>query len=87
MNKMKKREGSRTEWICQNFGKAVLIRRKQLGFSQEEFADRAGITRTYVSDVERGARNVSLKNLIRFAEALDLPPSKLIAMAEERLED
>jgi transcriptional regulator with XRE-family HTH domain len=84
---MKKREGSQAERICQNFGKAVFIRRKQLGFSQEEFADRAGITRTYVSDVERGARNVSLKNLIRFAEALELPPSKLMAMVEEQFKD
>ncbi len=45
--------------------------RKRLGISQEELAERATLHRTYISDVERGARNVSLQSIARLARALD----------------
>lgn len=44
-----------------------------LGFSQEELAWRAGLNRTYVTDVERGSRNLSLSTLEKLAEALNTP--------------
>jgi len=40
-------------------------------WSQEELAERAGVDRTYISDLERGLRNPSLKTLARIADALD----------------
>ena len=53
------------------FGTAVRTRRKRLGFSQEELAGRAGLHRTYVADIERGARNLSLANIEKLACALE----------------
>jgi CheY-like chemotaxis protein len=52
------------------FGTAVRTRRKNLGISQEELAGRAGLHRTYVADIERGARNLSLANIEKLARAL-----------------
>ena len=56
---------------------AVRARREQLGISQEALAQRAGLHRTYISDVERGSRNVALTNLVRLADALDMHVSGL----------
>lgn len=43
------------------FGKRVRELRKERGWSQEEFADRCGLDRTYVSGIERGVRNPTLE--------------------------
>jgi transcriptional regulator with XRE-family HTH domain len=43
-----------------------------MGISQEELAERALLHRTYISDVERGARNVSLQSIERLARALEI---------------
>ena len=51
------------------FGKAVRQRRRRLGVSQEEFADMCGLDRTYLGGIERGERNVSLRNIERIARA------------------
>ena len=53
--------------------------RGKLGISQEELAGRAGLHRTYVSDVERGARNVSLESIEKLANALEVSISALFA--------
>jgi CheY-like chemotaxis protein len=54
------------------FGTTIKTKRSELGMSQEELADRAGLHRTYVSDVERGMRNVSLISIEKLAHALGL---------------
>jgi CheY-like chemotaxis protein len=54
------------------FGLAVKKKRTEMGISQENLAERAGLHRTYISDVERGARNPSLESITRLAQALDL---------------
>ncbi len=51
-------------------GLAVQKQRTAVGISQEELARRANLHRTYVSDVERGSRSVSLITLCKIAEAL-----------------
>jgi transcriptional regulator with XRE-family HTH domain len=71
---MMKRPGSD---IRERFGFAVKDRREALDWTQEEFAERAGIHRTYLSDIERGTRNVSLINIERVALALSLKFSEL----------
>src|SRR6266853_3328336 len=53
--------------LKQLFGKAIRSKRSELGISQEELADRAGLHRTYISDVERGARNLSLESIEKLA--------------------
>lgn len=64
------------------FGGAVRALRRRRGWSQEEFADRAGLHRTYVGGIERGERNVSLINIGRIAAALDVPLSALLLEVE-----
>ena len=64
-----------------SFGDAIKKTRSELRISQEELADRAGLHRTYVSDVERGRRNISLESIEKLAQALELSVSKLFARA------
>lgn len=59
--------------VRKRFGTNVRRLRKQLGLSQEAFALEAGIDRTYVSGVERGARNPSLTVAQKFADGLGVP--------------
>jgi len=59
------------------FGSAVRRRRQELGLSQEDFADKAGIHRTYVSSIELGKVQVSIGIADQLAVALGLPLSKL----------
>src|SRR5436189_5922040 len=68
-----------TDDIKKRFGTAVRSRRKRLGISQEELAGRAGLHRTYVSDIERGARNLSLESIDKLAKALGIPVSTLFS--------
>ena len=42
-------------------GKVIREKRKELGYSQEAFADICGVHRTYMGSIERGERNISLK--------------------------
>lgn len=52
--------------------------RTESGLSQEAFADLAGIHRTYVSDIERGARNPTITIVQRLGEALGVNPADLL---------
>ncbi|MDO9028754.1 MAG: helix-turn-helix transcriptional regulator [Candidatus Roizmanbacteria bacterium] len=54
------------------FGKNLRANRKKRGFSQEKLADLSGLHRTYISDVERGARNISLENIQKIADSLGI---------------
>jgi transcriptional regulator with XRE-family HTH domain len=60
------------------FGKRVRELRERLGISQEGLAERCGLHRTYVGGIERGERNPSLINIGRIADALGVPPAKLL---------
>ena len=68
--------------IRERFGLAVKTRREELKMTQEELADKAGIHRTYLSDVERGSRNLSIINIERLCMALSMPVSELFRMIE-----
>src|SRR5436189_6417944 len=72
-----------TDDIKKRFGTAVRSRRKRLGISQEELAGRAGLHRTYVSDIERGARNLSLESIDKLAMALEIPASTFFSRLSE----
>jgi transcriptional regulator with XRE-family HTH domain len=60
------------EDIKQRFGLAVRKRRLELGISQEDLAHRCQLHRTYIGDIERGERNVSLQNIEKILEALEI---------------
>lgn len=61
------------------FGDRVRALRERTGLSQEALAAKAGIHRTYMGGVERGERNLSLKNIVRLAAALGVHPRDLFA--------
>lgn len=58
--------------ISNYVGPAIRTLREQAGLSQEDLAGRAELDRTYVSGIERGRRNPSVKSLQRVANALDV---------------
>ncbi len=59
------------------FGRAVRRRRNELGLSQEDFADKAGIHRTYVSSIELGKVQISIRIAHQLAIALGIPLSRI----------
>ncbi len=58
--------------ILKNFGEQVKKLRMDAGLSQEEFAERLGIHRTYVSFIERGQRNPSLLMIFKISRILKI---------------
>lgn len=63
--------------ILIRFGERVRELRKAKGFSQEAFADECGLDRTYVGGIERGERNLALRNIEAIAVALGISISEL----------
>ena len=64
------------------FGEVIAEMRRGAGFSQEVLAERAGVHRTYVSQLERGLKSPTLAVLMKLAEALDTKPSKILLLLE-----
>jgi transcriptional regulator with XRE-family HTH domain len=58
-------------------GDAIRQRRRGLNLSQDELAHRSGLHRTYLSDVERGRRNISFLSLVAIASGLGVTVSEL----------
>lgn len=65
-------------------GTVVRACRQQLGITQEELAWRADMHRTYIADIERGARNVTLRSLANLAKALGVSVGNLLSYATAR---
>jgi len=63
--------------ILARFGRRLRDLRKARGFSQEDFAAECGLDRTYISGIERGRRNVSLRNIDLIAKTLGISLSEL----------
>jgi transcriptional regulator with XRE-family HTH domain len=63
--------------ILQRFGSRVRQLRQARGLSQEAFADKCGLDRTYISGIERGKRNVALRNIESIARALGVSIAEL----------
>ncbi len=68
---------SRRADVLVRFGQRLREMRTELGLSQEAFADKCGLDRTYISGIERGKRNVSLLNIKTLAAALGTSVSDL----------
>lgn len=60
------------------FSRNLRVARISQNISQEELANRCGLARTYISAVERGERNISLRNVQRIAAALGISESELL---------
>jgi transcriptional regulator with XRE-family HTH domain len=58
--------------VTEKFGQRLRTLRKERGLTQEELAELSGLDRTYISGIERGRRNVALRNIEVLAQALDV---------------
>lgn len=61
-----------------HFAKRLRELRHMRGMSQEEFADKCGLHRTYIGSVERGERNISIDNIEKIAQCLGVRPSDIL---------
>ncbi len=69
------------------FGRILQELRTQRGLSQEKLGFESNYHRTYISQLERGQKNPSLKAIVRLAEALGIRPSEMIRRIESRVEE
>jgi len=67
-----------TKHIKGLFGNRVRERRLALGLTQQELADRAGLHRSYIGQIELGRRNVTLKSAAKIAKALHVDIASLL---------
>ncbi len=63
--------------IIKVFGNNLKKHRTALGLSQEAFAEKCGLHRTYISAIERYRRSISLENIQRIADALEIETYQL----------
>ena len=68
--------------IVKVFANNLKMYRKQIGLSQEQFAEKCGMHRTYISAIECYRRSISLENIQRIAEALGIETYRLFLEAE-----
>jgi transcriptional regulator with XRE-family HTH domain len=64
-------------------GRVIARLREAAGFSQEELAERAGVHRTYISQLERGIKSPTLNILVKLSSSLRIRASELIRLMEE----
>ena len=64
--------------IYQIVGDKIKKRRLELKITQEALAELSGLHRTYIAGIEKGKRNISIKNLEKIAKALKVTPSDLL---------
>lgn len=72
--------------ILIKFGERVREIRKKKGLSQEELADKADLHRTYIGMIERAEKNITLLNIEKIANALDVNIKELLAINGESLQ-
>jgi transcriptional regulator with XRE-family HTH domain len=65
-------------YILLRFGRKVRMERERRRISQEKFGELAGVHRTYVGMIERGEKNITLLNIEKFAQALDVTLKQLM---------
>lgn len=72
------------EALLRQFGDRIRSLRIERELSQENFAERCGLHRTYIGGVERGERNVGLLNIKAIADALEVPLHELLHFSSEQ---
>jgi transcriptional regulator with XRE-family HTH domain len=70
--------------LLKTFGRSIRRLRKQRGLSQEDLAEASGMSRNYVSDIERGVRNPGLLALVALAKALKVSLRELVEEIEPK---
>lgn len=68
------------------FGKVLRTLRKSAGYTQEQLALAADVERNFVSLIERGINQPSIRVIFKLSRALKIPASEMILLVEEKLE-
>lgn len=79
--------GKRGAAQCEELGRRIRERRLELGLSQEDLGEAAGLHRTYVGHLERGEVNASLLNLLKVASTLGIDAADLIEGLSDTIGD
>ena len=69
---------TKSSTVLISFGEKVRMQRKLKSISQEELAFRAGLHRTYIGMIERAEKNITLLNIEKIANALELPIEQML---------
>jgi DNA-binding XRE family transcriptional regulator len=81
---MRKETNMKDAWLSA-LGEAICERRLHINMTQQELADLSGVHRTYVSDIERGTRNVTVTTANKISLALEIATSKLFSIADKKV--
>ena len=73
--------------IAKTVGRRLRSCRQAQAFSQEKLAERAGLHPTYIGQVERGEKNLTIESLEKIAGALNMPIADVFERIEERTQD
>lgn len=72
------------ESLKKKFGQRVRQIRQSLGWTQEQFAERAGLDHKYAGAVERGERNLTISNIEKIAKGFSIEPYQLFLFSLEK---
>ena len=75
------------EVVQQALGQQIRKLREKKKWSQEDFAARSGLHRTFVGNIERGLKNATLLTLLMISQALGIKVSELLRGLEKKIED
>ena len=73
--------------IVEIFGKVLREIRTENNISQEKLAELCDLDRTYISLLERGLRQPTITTIFKLARALDISPSSIIGLVENRVKE
>ena len=79
-----KGRNAKDKQYLRQIGDNIRTVRKQRGYSQEEFAELAGFSRSYYTEIETGKRNISMLNLVKIIRALKADPNDLIGFLKPK---
>jgi transcriptional regulator with XRE-family HTH domain len=68
------------EDILIKFGNKIRLERSKQNLSQEAFADKVGVHRTYIGMIERAEKNITLLNIKKLADGLGISVSELMKL-------
>jgi len=68
------------------FGKILRALRREASLTQEQLAFKAGVERNFVSLIERGVNQPTVKVIFKLASALNTKPSKMLALVENEVD-
>lgn len=77
---------AKTDYFLTQLGLTIREKRLQKSLSQEELATKANLHRTYIGMVERAERNITVINLLKICQALDISMSELLVFQGEKNE-